>query len=265
MLYYRIHASIVYRYQQKKGSVMKKQFTLIELLVVIAIIAMLAAILLPALNSAREAGKMANCASNMKQMGSALNMYLSDNDDTFPNSSGYGKAQGTNKTLVASYWDRGFYNWNTTRKNYFWHYQIFQYMGNNPDAMYCTAVEGRVPHDTDITGSNYAYNGLLASHPFASPALEIRHVASEIESPSETCAFSEMESVVGRRFNIKPHNKGQKDSYKNLNVAHRRFTVGNAACVDGSVQVKEGVRETGSINTGNIDRIQRFYDLKKDK
>jgi prepilin-type N-terminal cleavage/methylation domain-containing protein/prepilin-type processing-associated H-X9-DG protein len=61
-----------------------KAFTLIELLVVIAIIAILAAILFPVFAKAREAARATACKSNMKQIGTALMMYVQDYDETYP-------------------------------------------------------------------------------------------------------------------------------------------------------------------------------------
>jgi len=62
----------------------RKGFTLIELLVVIAVIALLMAILMPALNMAREQGRRAACMSNMRQVGVALMMYQNDYDQMPP-------------------------------------------------------------------------------------------------------------------------------------------------------------------------------------
>ena len=70
-----------------KGEKMKKKkrgFTLIELLVVVAIIAILAAMLLPALSQAREKARQAKCISNLKQLGLTFIMYAEDYDGYIP-------------------------------------------------------------------------------------------------------------------------------------------------------------------------------------
>ncbi|MBQ7256091.1 MAG: DUF1559 domain-containing protein [Abditibacteriota bacterium] len=172
-----------------------KGFTLIELLVVIAIIAILAAILFPVFAQAREKARQANCLSNTKQFGTALQLYVDDYDETYPiigdqaqrivgvntmadNNGAYKGYPGNQYITVSSFW------WADYATHYYtWADAIFPYVKN---------VKMYVCPSGDRHAIGYSMNANLVGSTgcFGINAISnndyTTHSMSEVPNPSET-------------------------------------------------------------------------------
>ncbi|MGD9518096.1 MAG: DUF1559 domain-containing protein [Armatimonadota bacterium] len=168
---------------------MRKGFTLIELLVVIAIIAILAAILFPVFARAREKARQASCQSNLKQIGLANTMYMSDYD---------GRHSHWTPTLNAGSPGRVYQN------RRYWYEVLVPYM-KNEQIWLCPSDQNQQILDAALTnpllvsyGMNCAYNPTLGAPghgPFNDGSNLRGWIDSGIESPAETIICTDSENI----------------------------------------------------------------------
>jgi prepilin-type N-terminal cleavage/methylation domain-containing protein len=136
----------------------RRAFTLIELLVVIAIIAILAAMLLPALSAAKQKAWTTQCLSNLRQVGLGMKMYADDNNGFYPESGGVVPWNQTDPTTKHSSWMQ----------------MIISYTANT-NIYHCPANQ-RFPEE-EQSAFNY-FNGARAAYIASDPDPANRHFDS---------------------------------------------------------------------------------------
>jgi len=170
----------------KKGKTMSKKFTLIELLTVVAIIAILVALLLPALSGAKEMARMVQCSSNMEQMATAWNHYANCNHE------------------ILLYCQE---NKNTYWKTYGWTEILNRYVPLPAQFVICPSskkIKTWKPPLSGETGITYVFNELAGSGSVSPYSV---NSTAKINFPGHFILFGEQGYIVRYATVVRPYQK----------------------------------------------------------